>query len=245
MNLVRRLRFVILVAAILPAAGFAAQPDWYVAIEGGQARYPGIAGNAAQWTTVTPSPPQGMMIADSQSSLQHSGSNVTGYKLIGGYQFNPYFSIEGGYVALDSVRSNGSGTVGLVPTNGILPLEELATFADTARLRVHGWELAATGIWPLNQHWSLFGRLGALHARTALDITSNPAPPLADSLITESIHESRTDWAPTYGVGASYSPIPHWAFRLSWNRYAHLGDSSSMGGHFEVNLVSLGVVYAL
>jgi len=245
MDLFRRFRFIVLFAVILPATAFAMHPGWYVAIEGGQERYPGISGNAGQWMAATPSPPQGMTIADSQSSLQHGGSNDTGYKLIGGYQFNPYFSVEGGYVALGSVHSNGSGTVDMVPADRILPLEELATFADTARLRVRGWELAATGTWPLNRHWSLFGRLGAFHSRTTLDITSDPAPPLPGGLITESIHESSTDWTPAYGVGASYSPIPHWAFRLSWNRYAHLGDSSSMGGHFEANLVSLGVVYAL
>lgn len=245
MNLIKRLGVLVLFATIFPVAAFAVQPSWYVAIIGGQARYSGIAGNAAQWVTVTPSPPQGMTVADSQSSLQRSGSNATGYKLIGGYQFNPHFSVEGSYVALGSARSNGSGTVDMAPADGILPLEELATFADTARLRVHGWELAATGIWPLNQHWSLFGRLGAFHSRTSVDITSNPAPPHPGGLITESIHESSTDWGPTYGVGASYSPIPHWALRLSWNRYAHLGDSSSMEGSFDVNMVSLGVVYAL
>jgi OOP family OmpA-OmpF porin len=245
MDLFRRFRFVVLFAVAFPATAFATPPGWYVAIEGGQARYPGITGNAGQWMAVTPSPPEGMVIVDSQSSLQHGGSNDTGYKLIAGYQFNPYFGVEGGYVALGSVQSNGTGTVDVAPADGFLPLEEFATFTDTARLRVHGWELAATGTWPLNQHWSLFGRLGAFRSHTTLDITSNPAPPLPGDMLTEAIHESSTDWTPTYGVGANYSPIPHWTFRLSLNRYAHLGDSSSTGGRFDVNLVSLGVVYAL
>ena len=56
MDLFRRFRFIVLFAVILPATAFAMHPGWYVAIEGGQARYPGISGNAGQWTAAPPSP---------------------------------------------------------------------------------------------------------------------------------------------------------------------------------------------
>lgn len=244
MNILKRNCFAILVAVTLPTTALAVQPGWYVAVDGGKAHYNGIAGNAQQWISFAPTPPPGMVIVNSEPSSHQSKSNATGYRLTVGYQFNPYFGVEGGYVNLDNVHANGDLRVETTAANPFAPLEGIATYADAAKLRARGWELAATGSWPLNPRWSLFGRLGMFDSHYKLDITSTPAPPYPGGSAA-STSESRSTWAPTAGFGVSFSPVNHLALRLGWDRYAHLGSRNTSMGRFNVNLVSLGVVYTL
>jgi len=235
--------FVFFVLCVVAPSAVAAPHGWYVAIDGGQSHYTGIVGASRQWLSITPLPPQGMVVVSSQASLQRSGSNDTGYRLIVGYQFNRYFGVEGGFSNFGQVQGDGSGSVVMAPVAGILPLEVIATYADSVKLRVRGWELAGTLSWPLSQRWSLFGRAGIFDSHTELEVASTPAPPISGGLISKSISVSNSKWVPTYGVGVNFSPADHWALRLGWNRYAHLGDRDTTG-RFNVNLLSLGVAYA-
>lgn len=235
--------FVFFVLCVVATSAVAAPPGWYVAIDGGQSHYTGIAGASRQWLSITPLPPQGWVIESSQASLQRSGSNGTGYRLIVGYQFNRYFGVEGGFSNFGQVQADGSGSVIMAPTAGILPLEAIATYADSVKLRVRGWELTGTASWPLSQRWSLFGRAGIFDSHTGLEVASTPAPPISGGLISKSISVSNSKWVPTYGIGMNFSPVDHWALRLGWNRYAHLGDRDTTG-RFDMNLLSLGVAYA-
>lgn len=244
MGIIKTCSFCVLFSAALPVAALASQPHWYVAVDGGQSHYTGIAGTSGQWLSIRPLPPQGMVIDSSQASLQRSGSNDTGYRLIVGYQFDRYFGIEGGFSDFGQVQGNGSGSVVMAPTAGILPLEQIATYANSEKLRVQGWELAGTVSWPLGQSWSLFGRAGVFNSHTRLEVSSTSAPPAPGGLAPNFIKVSNSKWVPTYGVGVNFSPIDHWAVRLGWNRYAHLGDRGTTG-RFDVNLLSVGIVYAL
>jgi opacity protein-like surface antigen len=186
-----------------------------------------------------------MVVAGSLASLQQNDSSGTGYRLTTGYQFNPYFGVEGSYATLGSIHANGNGTVALSAANGFLPLEAIATFTDTAKLRTWGWELAATGSWPLGPHWSLFGRVSVFDSHTTLDVVSSPAPPSPSGLTARLVRDSSSKWTPAYGAGVSFSPVNHWAVRLGWDRYADLGSRNTDMGRFNVNLLSLGVVYTL
>ncbi len=242
--------FLLAAALGLSAAATAApsRSGWYLAIDGGQARYNGIVGNAQQWVSIAPTEPpnSGMVIATlPQSSLQRSESSSTGYRLTVGYQFDRYLAMEGSYVNFGSIHAGGEGAVGTAAANGLLPLEGIATFSDAAKLRAWGWELAAIGNLPLNQRWSLFGRVGMFDSHTRLDIVSTPASPSPAGLIATSVSESSSSWEPTFGVGVSFSPVDHWAVRLDWDRYAHMGDRDTIMGRSNVNLVSLGFVYTL
>ncbi len=233
----------VLLSAVLPGTALASQSHWYIAVDGGQVRYSGISGIAQQWISITPLPPQGMLIISSQSSLQQSESNNIGYRLTAGYQFNRYFGIEGGFANFGQVQADGNGSVVMSPTNGILPLEQIATFTSSAKLRVRGWELAGIASWPLSQSWSLFGRAGIFDSHTKLEVASTPAPPTPGELVPKFINVSSSKWVPAYGAGVNFSPIDHWVLRLEWNRYAHLGDHGTTG-RLNVNLLSLGVLYA-
>lgn len=243
MNIIKVCGFCVFFSAALPGVALASQLRWYIAVDGGRSHYSGIADTSGQWLSITPSPPQGMMIESSQASLQRNGSNDTGYRLIAGYQFSQYFGIEGGFSNFGKVQGNGSGSVLMTPTAGILPLEQIATYTNSERVLVRGWELAGTVSWPLSQRWSLFGRAGVFYSHYESDVVSMPAPPTPGDLVSKFISVSNNKWTPAYGVGVNFSPVNHWGLRLEWNRYAHLGDRSTMG-RFNVNLLSIGVVYA-
>lgn len=65
-------------------------------------------------------------------------TNKTSWNVYGGYQFNPVFGIEAGYMDLGQYRGSD----------------------------VESWSLAGTASLPLGSAWSLFGKLGASANRT-------------------------------------------------------------------------------
>lgn len=236
----------LLFALFVPAAALAAQPGWYLEADGGQTDFGGIAGTAQRSLSV-PQPAQGWTVGGSSFSVQQSESNDTGYRVLVGYRFNAYLALEAGYVDLGNVHASGTGTAESAPTCNTpvcILLVQLDTYTGSAKVQAHGAELAVVGSWPISARWSLLGRVGAFDSHTRLDIASTPASP-TPALVATSVSESSSNWRPTFGVGVSFSPVDHWALRLGWDRYPHLGDHSISGATLNASLFSLGVLYTL
>ena len=68
----------------------------------------------------------------------------TSYRLIVGYKFNEYFSLEGGYHDFGDFEQD-------IDINGVI---------SSVSLTADGFTLGATGSVPLNDQFSLFGRAG-------------------------------------------------------------------------------------
>jgi len=144
----------------------------------------------------------------------------TAYKLQLGYQINKNFAVEGGYVDLGKV------TYAATVTGGTLNVD----------VKSSGWNLAAVGILPLNEQFSLFGKLGAIHATTKLGaqgtgVVSGWAEPGKES-----------GWSANYGLGASYNINKQVAIRAEYERFDSLGGDN-VGGKSDVDLFSVGVAY--
>jgi len=73
----------------------------------------------------------------------------TGYKLYGGYSFNPYFGLETGYADLGHFNGDGG------------------------RLRARGLFLDAVGSYPLGYNFSALGRIGMFTGRLSQDLNAN------------------------------------------------------------------------
>ncbi|MBV5276839.1 outer membrane beta-barrel protein, partial [bacterium] len=71
-----------------------------------------------------------------------------GFKVFGGYQYNKYFAVEGGYFDLGQFGFNTS----TVPAG---------TFSGEIKLK--GLNLDAVGILPITDKFSVFGRIGVTH----------------------------------------------------------------------------------
>ena len=106
------------------------------------------------------------------SSISNDDSD-TGYKLFGGYKFNKYFALEGGYFDL--------GKFGFTATTA-----PAGTLDGSIKLR--GVNLDAVGILPINEKFSALGRVGLNYAEardsfsgTGAVNVANPSPSKRDT----------------------------------------------------------------
>ena len=74
------------------------------------------------------------------SGLTSCDDTDSGFKLFGGYKFNPNFGAEVAFVDLGEIKATGPG--------------------GTARLESDGLQLAAVGRFPINPQFDVFGKLG-------------------------------------------------------------------------------------
>ena len=143
----------------------------------------------------------------------------TGYKIYGGYQFNKYIGLEGGYFDLGkfgfTANTSPAGTL-----NG--------------DIRLRGLNLDLVGTLPLSERFSLLGRVGANYAQArdtfsgtgAVGVT-NPSP-------------SKRDTNYKIGVGLQYAFTESLSMRGELERY-RINDAVGNKGH--IDMVSVGLVY--
>ena len=143
----------------------------------------------------------------------------TAYKLFGGYQFNDYLAIEGGYFDLGkfgyTATTTPPGTV-----NG--------------ELRFKGLNLDLIGMLPLTDNLSAFGRIGVVEGRTSDEFNST------GFLATNNPHPSRTALNAKLGVGLQYRLTQSLAMRLEAERYR---VNDAIGNKGNIDAVSVGLVY--
>lgn len=170
------------------------------------------------------------LIDDDQitKSLLGSGFSTTniddddrdlGYKLFGGYQFNRYFALEGGYVDL--------GKFGFEAQT--LPLGAL-----NSDIQLKGLNIDAVGILPFTDRFSAFGRLGVIYAEAKDTFAGNGAVVVLDPNPSESKANIKA------GVGLEYDFTPAFGMRVEAERY-RINDA--LGNTGDVDLVSVGAVY--
>ena len=144
----------------------------------------------------------------------------TGYKLQVGYKFNPNFAIEGGYIDFGKVSYSATFTGG----------------SANASAKASGWNVDAVGILPINDAFSLFGKVGLIDAKVDVSVSATgPGGSASGSANT-------TKWRGTYGLGGTYDFTKNVGMRVEYERFSELGDSNNTGKS-NVDLYSLGVVY--
>ena len=160
------------------------------------------------------------LLSDGFSTTSISDDNRdTGYKLFGGYQFNPNFALEGGYYDLGRFGFNAN-TVPAGALNG--------------NIRVTGLNLDAVGFLPFTEKLAGFGRVGLNYADARdsfngsglVDVT-NPDP-------------SKKSLNYKFGVGLQYAFTESLAMRVEAERY-RIDDA--VGNKGDVDLVSVGLIY--
>jgi OOP family OmpA-OmpF porin len=142
------------------------------------------------------------------------------YKIQLGYQFNPYVAIEGGYVDLGKSGYSASVTGAAVQSD----------------VKASGLAIAALGILPINESFSLFGKLGLINAAVEIEATASAGGSSASSSI------SATKIKGNWGLGAAYNVNKQLALRVEYERFMKLGDANSTG-EVDVNLLSAGIAF--
>ncbi|WP_332739632.1 OmpA family protein [Hydrogenophaga sp.] len=146
----------------------------------------------------------------------------TGFKLYGGYQFNPHLAVEGGYFDLGKFGYTAFGANALgVP--GTLDGE----------MRVRGLNLDLVGTLPLTGKLSALGRVGLNYAK------ANDRFVGSGSIIQNST-ASKSQANVKYGVGLNYAFNDALNMRLEVERYR---VNDAIGNKGDIDMVSVGLVY--
>ncbi|MDP1955668.1 MAG: outer membrane beta-barrel protein [Polaromonas sp.] len=143
----------------------------------------------------------------------------TGGKLFGGYQFSPYFALEGGYFDLGKFDYRANTT-------------PAGSFSVNNRIR--GLNLDLVGTAPLTDRFSVFGRIGAAYAQNRASFTNTGLAPAYTG-------NTRTnDTNLKVGLGLQYAITEALAVRAELERY-RVSDPMRNRGH--VDMASVGLVY--
>jgi OOP family OmpA-OmpF porin len=141
------------------------------------------------------------------------------YKVFGGYQFNRYFALEGGYFNLG--RFNFTTTT--VPAGTL-----------SGEMKLHGFNLDAVGTLPMTERWSALGRIGAQYAKANDSFNGTGAVVVAD----HSPSKSKTNYK--MGLGLQFAMTPSVLLRGEVERF-RINDA--MGNTDNVHMVSVGLVF--
>jgi OOP family OmpA-OmpF porin len=203
----------VLVLAMMAALGspvaFAAEEGWYVGASVGRSdedvNFDKVFNNTL---------PAGVAITS-----YSSGDHDTGYKLFGGYQFNKYIAVEGGYFELGDFNYRTT-------TN--------PPGFQYGKLDVDGWNLDLVGTMPLTTRLSALARIGFNYADTGSTFGIAGSAPA----MQYSIREDNNNYK--YGVGLQYALTSAFDVRLEAERYRVDEASGSKG---DIDLLSVGFVY--
>lgn len=142
-----------------------------------------------------------------------------GYKLFGGYEFNRYFALEGGYFDL-----------------GDMGFTAITTPAGTLQgnIKLNGLNVDAVGTLPITEKFSALARAGLNYAQAKDSFGGTGAVSLPNPGARE------RDLNYKLGVGLQYDFTRSFGMRAEAERY-RIDDA--VGNKGDVDLLSLGVVY--
>ena len=160
-----------------------------------------------------------------QQGLTTSSSmdeHATAWGLFAGYQFNPYFAVEGGYVNLGKFDYSSTASAPAADT-------------VTGHFGVQGVDAAAVGLVPFGarQQWAAYGKAGLLYAKSTLDASSTGAVAASDA--------DHWSTSPLLGAGINYDLTRNVALRAEYDRYFKVGDATV--GKGDIDAMTARVVY--
>lgn len=206
----RLLHFTLATALFGSSTAFAANAGWYIGASGGGTK----AKDAPSASEVDAE--LALLGFTSRSSVDDTD---TGWKIFGGYKFNPNFAIEGNYADL-----------------GELSIKSIVTAPSSATINTSWeaktWALSAVGIVPLAYKFDIFGKVGFQY----WDVDYKRSAPARAS-------ESDNGTDLTYGIGADYNFTDRFALRAEWELYQNIGDSNKTG-ESDVEMWSAGLQFS-
>ncbi|MDA8127827.1 MAG: outer membrane protein transport protein [Betaproteobacteria bacterium] len=178
---------------------------WYAGLGVGQSHYRDVASSIDSEAAAA-----GGSASTSVSPLSE------GWKVYGGYQFNKYLAMEGGYTNLNDAHANTTITA---PSAGSL----------RTNVATDAWSLALVGTLPITEKFSLMGKAGAAYVLP--EVTTHATGSASGATAAAAIgHDS---YRPVYGVGASYALLDNLNLRAEYERF----DLK----HVNIDLLTAGV----
>jgi len=158
-------------------------------------------------------------VGESDVSIDAPGAtskdeNDTAYKLNLGWQFHKNFALEAGYFDLGKGKANSATT--------------------NYDFKADGWGLGIVGSLPLNEQWSIFGRIAAVDVDVDQTCTGVGCPAGSSG--------SSSDWTGNYGLGVQWDITKQFGLRGEFERFDKVGGIGTTGD-YDVDVWSLGVVF--
>lgn len=144
-----------------------------------------------------------------RQSLKES---TTAFKIYGGYNYTQNFGVEAGYADLREASISGGGA--------------------TATSKPRALYVAATGTLPVNEQFSVFGKLGVSANRTKIGARYTG--------FNESVTDNQT--SPFIGVGAAYVLNKNVSLVAEYENFGKVAKDGS--DSVKADLLSVGVRYA-
>ncbi|WP_026177535.1 outer membrane protein transport protein [Thiobacillus denitrificans] len=119
-----------------------------------------------------------------------ANTRTEGWKVYGGYQFNKYLGVEGGYANLNDMTAR----TGAVVTN----------------VAADAWTLGAVVSYPVTGKLSVMGKLGAAYMLADVKVKNGTAL---------TVRSGDDSYEPNYGVGISYALLDNLNLRVEWERF--------------------------
>lgn len=167
-----------------------------------------------------------LAVAGATASSITKDDSDTGYKIQAGYQFNPNWGVEFGYVDLGKFSARNNVTAPAVGSLGV-------------NAKADGWSAVAVGTLPLSNGFSLLGKLGTIYSTGSASATTSGAVVIPAGTQTS---WKKSEWNWTYGLGVEYDINKTMSVRgeLEGFNGIRVADSS---GRNNVNLYSLGLKF--
>jgi OmpA-OmpF porin, OOP family len=153
--------------------------------------------------------------------------NSSGLKFFVGYNFNKYLALEGFYTDLGEFKTTAS------VTDGVDTISLLESY------KTSGFGIAGLGILPINNSFSLFGKLGIVFWNMKYQAN------FSDTTIafSDTTSASASSVSPLFGIGAQFDFLKRFGIRVEYERYFSIGDSNTSGDKFDIDLISVsGIV---
>lgn len=146
----------------------------------------------------------------------------TAFKIFGGYKFNKYFALEGGYFDLGRFAITTTTTPAGTQTQSIM---------------LKGVNLDAVGILPVTEKYSAFARVGVNYAQAKDNLNNTGAVgAAADPTPSQNAYNFKA------GVGMQYDFTDSVGLRGEFERY-RINDA--LGSRGDIDMLSVGLVMTL
>jgi opacity protein-like surface antigen len=173
-------------------------------------------------------------------SLSTNSSNTTiMWSAFVGYRFMKYVAVEAGYLDTGSTSYTLHGSTTVFDTsldqNVSVPIKANFDWGAT------GWPVSVLGIWPVNDNWEVFGRVGGYFGDVKGNYRLSLTDPNSGEVFSSKAHDSSSSSEFLYGAGVEGRFLENWAARLEWLSIASLGNNST--GTADWNAFQFALLY--
>ncbi|HVY07585.1 MAG TPA: porin family protein [Burkholderiales bacterium] len=168
------------------------------------------------------------VVNGASSTIIDKDRKSTGLKFALGYDFSRYYGLEAGYAYLGETKADMDFRAGAPITTSV------GTF--NMKYKMSAYYLDLVGNLPLNNKWTLTGRVGAAYGKTSSDFNGQPT-----TITLSSNDKSEGKVREKFGAGVVYNINTSFGVKAEWEHYK-LPDPLS-DEKFNVDTAMISVLY--